>query len=59
MARQGGWLARLKVWMAVLVARLLATAHLWVRIQASLKNHKMGNISKEMASTSCSVTPFP
>ncbi len=32
--------------MAKLVAPLLATAPLWVRIQTSLKNNKMGDISK-------------
>jgi hypothetical protein len=39
--------------MAEPVARLLAPVHLWVRIQAYLKNRKMGNMSKEMANTSC------
>jgi hypothetical protein len=33
-------------WVAKLVARLLATAAYWVRIQTSLKNTKMGDISK-------------
>ncbi len=37
---------------AKLVARLLATAALWVRIQTSLKNrYKMGDISKGVAKT--------
>ncbi len=31
--------------------RLLATAALWVRIQTSLKNTKMGDISKGVANT--------
>jgi hypothetical protein len=33
-------------WMAKLVARLLATAVLRVRIQTSLKKHKMGDIKQ-------------
>jgi hypothetical protein len=34
-----GWLlAKLERWVARLVARLLATASLWVRLQTSLKN---------------------
>ncbi len=37
--------------MAKLVARLPATAALWVRIQTSLKNEKMGDISKRVANT--------
>ncbi len=42
----GGWVAK-----SVPVARQLATAVLWVRIQTSLKNHKMGDISKGVADT--------
>jgi hypothetical protein len=39
-------------WGAKLVARLLATAALWVRLQTSLKNtYKMGGISKGVANT--------
>jgi hypothetical protein len=34
-----------------LVAGLLATAALWVRIQTSMKKHKMGDISKGVANT--------
>ncbi len=34
-----------------LVARLLATAALWVRIQTSFKNTKEGDISKRVANT--------
>jgi hypothetical protein len=34
-----------------LVAHLLAMAALWVRIQRSLKNKKMGDISKGVANT--------
>jgi hypothetical protein len=37
--------------MAELVARLLAMAALWVRIQKSLKNTKLGDISKGVANT--------
>ncbi len=40
-----GWLS----WYRYPVARLLATAALWVRIQTSMKNTKMGNISKGVA----------
>jgi hypothetical protein len=32
--------------MGRLVARLIATAALWVRIKTSLKNNKMGDASK-------------
>jgi hypothetical protein len=38
-------------WVAKLVARLLATAGLWVRIQKSLIYTKMGDIRKGMVST--------
>jgi hypothetical protein len=38
-------------WVAKSVARQLATAVLWVRIQTSLKNHKMGDISEGVADT--------
>jgi hypothetical protein len=44
-----GWLYESEVayerWVAKLVARLLATAALWVQIQTSLKKYKMDNIS--------------
>jgi hypothetical protein len=33
-------------WMAKFVARLIAMAALWVRIQTSLKTTKMGDISQ-------------
>jgi hypothetical protein len=36
------WVAQLGRWVAKLVARLLVTAALWVRIQTSLKKYKMG-----------------
>jgi hypothetical protein len=39
-AKQEGWVAKLEGWVAKSVARQLATAALWVRIQTSLKNHK-------------------
>ncbi len=35
-----GWVAKSEGWVAKSVARQLATAVLWVRIQTSLKNHK-------------------
>jgi hypothetical protein len=38
-------------WVAKLVAHLLATAPLWIRIQTSFKNTKMGNISKGVTNT--------
>jgi hypothetical protein len=38
-------------WVAKLVARRLATAYLWVRIQTYLKKYKMDDISKGAAST--------
>ena len=37
--------------MAEVVARLLALTALWVRIQTSLKNTKMGDMSKGVANT--------
>ncbi len=37
--------------MAKLVARLLATAALWVRFQTYLKKYEMGDISKRVANT--------
>ncbi len=37
--------------MAKSVARQLAKAVLWVRIQISLKNHKLGDISEGVADT--------
>ncbi len=43
-----GWLIRE---MGKLVARLLATAAPWVRIQTYLKKYKMGEKSKEVANT--------
>jgi hypothetical protein len=36
---------------AKLVARLLATEAVWVRIQTSIKNNKMGDNSKGVAKT--------
>jgi hypothetical protein len=41
--------ANLRRWLANLVARLLATATLLVRIHRSFKNKKMGDISKGVA----------
>jgi hypothetical protein len=38
-------------WVATLVARLLAMAALWVRTQTSLRNTKIGDISKGVANT--------
>jgi|688.fasta_scaffold274881_1 hypothetical protein len=38
-------------WVAKLVARLRVTAALWVRIQTSPKNTKMGDISKGVGNT--------
>jgi hypothetical protein len=51
-----GWLSREMDgfegrWVAKLVARLLAVAALWVRIQTSPKKYKMGDISKGVANT--------
>ncbi len=45
-----GWLS-LGRWMAKLVEHLLATAALWFRIQTSLNNTKMGDISQGVAYT--------
>ncbi len=39
-AKLEGWVAKSEGWVAKSVARQLATAVLWVRIQTSLKNHK-------------------
>jgi hypothetical protein len=39
-AKREGWVAKWEGWVAKSVARQLATAALWVRIQTSLKNHK-------------------
>jgi len=39
-AKIGRWVAKIGRWVAKLVARLLATAALWVRIQTSLMNTK-------------------
>ncbi len=39
-AKQEGWVAKKEGWVAKSLARQLATAVLWVRIQTSLKNHK-------------------
>ncbi len=49
MGLNGGMTPVRNLWIRLLVARLLATAALWVRIQISLKNTKMGDISKGMA----------
>jgi hypothetical protein len=46
-----GWLSWLGRWVAKLIARMLTTAGLWVPIQTSLKNTKMGNISKGVSNT--------
>jgi hypothetical protein len=43
----GKWVAKSGRWVAKLVARLLAKAALWIRIQTSLKNTKM----EDMANT--------
>jgi hypothetical protein len=43
--------AKLGRWVAKLVARLLATAAHWVRIQTSLKVSNAGDISKGKANT--------
>ncbi len=40
-------MAKLEGWVAKSVARQLATAVLWVRIQTSLKNHKWATKAKE------------
>ncbi len=45
------WVAKLERWVAKLVVRLLATAALWIRIQPSLNNTKMGFIYKGVANT--------
>jgi hypothetical protein len=45
-----GWLSWLEKG-AKLVAHLLAAAALWVRIQTSAKNTKMGDVSKGVANT--------
>ncbi len=50
-AKYGEWAAKYGRWVAKLVARLLVTATLWVRIQTSLKKYKMGDISKKVANT--------
>jgi hypothetical protein len=44
-----GWVAKLEEWVdkSVPVARQLATAVLWVRIQTSLKNHKWATEAME------------
>jgi hypothetical protein len=48
----GRWVAEFGRWMNELLAHLLATAGLWVRIQTFLKNTKWaGDISKEVANT--------
>jgi hypothetical protein len=44
-----GWVAKSEGWMAKSVVRQLATAALWIRIQISLKNHKIGDISEGVA----------
>jgi hypothetical protein len=38
--RKEGWMADLEGWVADFVARLLATAALWVRIQTSLNHYE-------------------
>jgi hypothetical protein len=46
------WLVKLGGWVAKLVAHLLATAALWVRIYRHLQRRtKMGDISKGVANT--------
>jgi hypothetical protein len=47
----GRWVVKLGRWVAKLVARLLATAALWARIQTSLKNTKIVDISNGVANT--------
>jgi hypothetical protein len=42
-----GWVAKFEGWVAKSVARQLATAALWVRIQISLINHKWATQAKE------------
>jgi hypothetical protein len=59
-----GWLSQGNVWLSTLslvansgrwvaksAERLLASAALWIRIQTSVKNTKMGDISKGVANT--------
>jgi len=49
-AEFGRWVAEFGRWMAELLAHLLATPGLWVRIQTFLKNTKRaGDISNEVA----------
>jgi hypothetical protein len=43
--KAGIWVAKLGRWVDKLVASLLDTAAVWVRIQTSLKNTKMGDKS--------------
>jgi hypothetical protein len=50
-AKYRGWVAKYRGYVAKSVARQLATAALWVRIQTSLKKSKMGDISKGVADT--------
>ncbi len=44
----GKWMAKSGRWVAKLVARLLAKAALWVQIQTSLKNTKMGDMANTL-----------
>jgi hypothetical protein len=46
-AKSGGWVVIVGRWVAKLVARLLATAALWVRIQTSLQDTKWATKAKE------------
>jgi hypothetical protein len=43
----GRWVTKFGRWVAKLVARLLAMADLWVRIQTSFKNTKWATQTKE------------
>ncbi len=47
----GRWVAKVGRWVAKLVAGLLNKAAFWVRIQTSLKNTKMCEISKGVVNT--------
>ncbi len=47
----GRRVARKGRWVVKLVASLFATAALWGKIQTSLKNKKMGDISKGVVNT--------
>jgi hypothetical protein len=41
------WAANLYRWLAKFVARTAAAAAAWVRMQTSLRNHKMVDVEKE------------